>query len=402
MKRQRTPSLSQQQEHEQQQDKEQRTMSTSKTEKTEQQLTEEEQYFADYGTVETHELMLKDTVRTEMYLKAIQSNPGHFENKVVLDVGCGTGILSMFAVKFGNAKKVYAVEASAMSATAKVLIEQNGMSDRITVIHDLIENVQLPEKVDVIISEWMGFYLVHESMLDSVLVARDKWLKSDGVMYPSSAHIYASPCNMSALFEQKVNYWGDVYGLDFSPIAPYATEKLLSKPYIDHLEAEQLLSDRVLLKKIDIKTVTIAELHSIRSQATFTIKKSGILQGFCIWFDVVFEGSEETVVLDTAPGIPSTHWKQTVLLLPEHFEISEGLELPAVFSIESDSHNHRHYHLSVELGDGSAEDEEAADGEEDDDEECEPDCECIKCKLIRALTEKYNSEEYKQQRTAEE
>ena len=324
------------------------TQMSSSTTFTENQptLSEEDQYFADYGTIETHELMLKDTVRTETYLKAIQSNPGHFENKVVLDVGCGTGILSMFAVKYGKAKKVYAVEASAMSGMAKQLVEQNGMSEQIQVIHGLIENVELPEKVDVIISEWMGFYLIHESMLDSVLVARDKWLKEDGVMYPSSANIYASPCNMSSLFDQKVNYWGNVHGLDFSPIAPLATEKLLSKPYIDIIQSEQLLSDRVLVKHVDIKTVTVEELHCIFSQVVFPIKSDGILQGFCIWFDVVFEGSEETVVLDTAPGLPGTHWKQTILLLPEHFEINEGIELPAMITIAADSDNHRHYNLS--------------------------------------------------------
>lgn len=54
---------------------------------------------------------------------------------------------------------------------------------KITIIQGAIEKVKLPEKVDVIISEWMGFYLFHESMLDSVLFARDTWLKPDGIFY---------------------------------------------------------------------------------------------------------------------------------------------------------------------------------------------------------------------------
>lgn len=64
-------------------------------------------------------------------------------------------------------------------------------------IHSRIEDVteaQIPEKVDIIVSEWMGFYLLHEGMLDSVIVARDRFLKPNGLMFPESAAIYATPC----------------------------------------------------------------------------------------------------------------------------------------------------------------------------------------------------------------
>lgn len=61
-------------------------------------------------------------------------------------------------------------------------------------IHAPIESVDLPEKVDIIISEWMGFYLLHEGMLDSVIFARDKFLKPGGLMFPESAALYCAPC----------------------------------------------------------------------------------------------------------------------------------------------------------------------------------------------------------------
>lgn len=49
----------------------------------------------------------------------------------------------------------------------------------ITLIKGKIEEIELPvEKVDIIISEWMGYCLLYESMLDTVLFARDKWLVS--------------------------------------------------------------------------------------------------------------------------------------------------------------------------------------------------------------------------------
>lgn len=65
------------------------------------------------------------------------------------------------------------------------------------VIHSRIEDVtsaQIPEKVDIIVSEWMGFYLLHEGMLDSVIIARDRFLKTNGLIFPEAATIYVTPC----------------------------------------------------------------------------------------------------------------------------------------------------------------------------------------------------------------
>ncbi len=119
--------------------------------------------------------MLKDQVRTKSYRNAIINNKHLFKDKVVLDVGCGTGILSMFAAKAG-AKRVYAVDASDIVHTATQIVKDNHLDAIVTVIQGKIEEVVLPEKVDIIISEWMGYCLLYESMLNSVLVARDKWL----------------------------------------------------------------------------------------------------------------------------------------------------------------------------------------------------------------------------------
>lgn len=122
------------------------------------------------------EEMLKDTVRTLSYRNAIYQNSHLFANKVVLDVGCGTGILSMFCVKAG-AKHVIGVDMSNILDQAKKIVELNGMSDKITLLKGKMEEVELPfPKVDIIVSEWMGYFLLYESMLDTVLWARDRYL----------------------------------------------------------------------------------------------------------------------------------------------------------------------------------------------------------------------------------
>lgn len=79
---------------------------------------------------------------------------------------------------------------------AREIIKDNSYENIIQVVHKRIEDFSLPdeEKVDIIISEWMGFYLLHEGMLDSVLFARDRFLKEDGHMFPDKAILYLSPC----------------------------------------------------------------------------------------------------------------------------------------------------------------------------------------------------------------
>ena len=76
---------------------------------------------------------MQDNIRTQLYRDAIEGNKSNFEGKIVMDVGCGSGILSMFAARAG-AKKVYAIEASNMAIHAKKLITHNGFGDVIEVI----------------------------------------------------------------------------------------------------------------------------------------------------------------------------------------------------------------------------------------------------------------------------
>ena len=81
--------------------------------------------------------------------------------------------------------QVYGVDMSGIVEQATKIVHNNGLSDSITIIRGKIEEIQLPvDKVDVIISEWMGYCLFYEAMLDSVLFARDKWLTQDGLMFP--------------------------------------------------------------------------------------------------------------------------------------------------------------------------------------------------------------------------
>ena len=103
--------------------------------------TSKDYYFDSYAHHAIHEEMLKDEVRTRTYEMAIMQNKHLFEDKIILDVGCGTGILSMFAAKAG-AKHVYGIDCSAIVDQAREIVSINGLSDQITVIKGKVRNMK--------------------------------------------------------------------------------------------------------------------------------------------------------------------------------------------------------------------------------------------------------------------
>ena len=144
-----------------------------------------EYYWNSYAHFGIHEEMLKDEVRTRSYRNAILGNKHLFKDKIVLDVGCGTSILSMFSAQAG-AKKVFAIDCSDIIKSARQIVKANGFEDTIELIQGKVEEIELPvDHVDIIVSEWMGYFLVYENMLESVLYARDKWLVRRFFFFPS-------------------------------------------------------------------------------------------------------------------------------------------------------------------------------------------------------------------------
>ena len=103
-------------------------------------ITSKDYYFDSYSHFGIHEEMLKDEVRTKTYMNSIMQNKHLFEGKVVLDVGCGTGILCMFAANAGAAK-VIGVDCSGIIVQAQQIIEANGFKDKITLIKGKVEEI---------------------------------------------------------------------------------------------------------------------------------------------------------------------------------------------------------------------------------------------------------------------
>ena len=142
-----------------------------------------------YAEFEVHRTMIRDRVRTEAFRRAIDSvvRPGD----IVLDVGAGSGILSVFAARAGAAR-VYAVEQTSIAVLAQELAAANGVAEIVQVIHGDVLDIEPPERVDVIVSEWLGGFGIDEGMLVPVIAARDRWLKPGGVMIPRSVTAWAA------------------------------------------------------------------------------------------------------------------------------------------------------------------------------------------------------------------
>jgi histone-arginine methyltransferase CARM1 len=279
------------------------------------QRTEEasaKQYFQFYGYLSQQQNMMQDYIRTSTFQTAILHNLADFKDKVVLDVGAGTGVLSFFALQAG-ARMVYAVEASNMAAHCAKLVQANKYSDRMKVIPGKIEEVNIPEEVDVIISEPMGYMLFNERMLETYLHAK-KWLKPEGKMYPTQGILYVAPFSDEALFlEQmgKTYFWqqSSFHGVDVSVLHSEAMAEYFRQPIVDTFDIRILMS-RPVGHTTDFTLAHEKELHKIDIPLQFKTQTTGYMHGLAFWFDVAFIGGKTTVWLSTAPFQPLTHWYQ--------------------------------------------------------------------------------------------
>ncbi|KAL9440816.1 hypothetical protein AB3S75_019481 [Citrus x aurantiifolia] len=280
--------------------------------------------------------MLKDVVRTKSYQNVIYQNKFLFKDKVVLDVGAGTGILSLFCAKAGAAH-VYAVECSQMADMAKQIVEANGFSNVITVLKGKIEEIELPvTKVDIIISEWMGYFLLFENMLNTVLYARDKWLVDDGIVLPDKASLYLTAIEDAEYKDDKIEFWNNVYGFDMSCIKKQA----MMEPLVDTVDQNQIVTNCQLLKTMDISKMGPGDA-SFTAPFKLVAQRNDYIHALVAYFDVTFTKCHKLMGFSTGPKSRATHWKQTVLYLEDVLTICEGEAISGSLTVAPNKKNPR-------------------------------------------------------------
>ncbi|XP_020970554.1 probable protein arginine N-methyltransferase 6 isoform X4 [Arachis ipaensis] len=300
-------------------------------------------YFHSYAHLGIHEEMIKDRVRTETYREAIMRHQSFIAGKVVVDVGCGTGILAIFCAQAG-AKRVYAVDASDIA----------------------LQDVEINE----------------QSMLGSVITARDRWLKPGGLILPSNATLYMAPVTHCDRYSGSIDFWRNVYGIDMSAMLSLAKQCAFEEPSVETITGENILTWPHVVKYIDCYSVTIGELETVTTRFKFNSMMRAPLHGFAFWFDVEFNGPampqsnypsstsftdnhlvngsqrkkrinpNEALVLSTAPEDPPTHWQQTLIYFYDPIELEQDQVIEGLVTLTQSKENARFMNIHLEYTSG--------------------------------------------------
>ncbi|PYH82803.1 S-adenosyl-L-methionine-dependent methyltransferase [Aspergillus uvarum CBS 121591] len=323
-------------------------------------------YFVSYSYNGIHESMLKDTVRTEAYRDFVYENKHVFKDKVVLDVGCGTGILSMFCAKAG-ARKVISVDNSNIIDRAKEIIYENGFGDIITCIRGKIEEVTLPvPQVDIIVSEWMGYGLLFEAMFDSVIYARDRYLAPGGLMAPSHATLRIAPFADSEFISSHITFWKSVYGFNMKSMLTGIYDEAL----VRSVPPSSIPGDSDVFLPLPLHTITVEELSFLKEFKVTLNEDIDALDGFAIWFDIFFMPSRDSPLADnaipsdmqkkgivaftTGPHGTETHWQQTICLIDQEKKkaapLKKGQTITGKVGYQKKEAGSRSLDISIEWG----------------------------------------------------
>lgn len=273
-----------------------------------------------YRDVAMHKVMLQDIVRTEAYDKALSEVVK--SSDTVLDFGCGTGVLSMFAARAGAAS-VIAVDRSPFITNAKGIALANGFTN-IDFYHDDHESLKLDQKVDVLVSEWMGHCLFYEAMLEPLLTLRDKYLVEGGTMVPAQMSLHVGLVVDEDILEDLCFLQDKPYGLDFSPIAhvPFQQSDLVA------LDPESILESIGDLGTIDMHTITKSSTPRVFTAKVMPSEETEIY-ALCGWFSTQLSPNAQ---FGTGPNDVPTHWDQILFPLPKPFMVDPSRELTITLS----------------------------------------------------------------------
>ena len=298
----------------------------------------------DYREVTVHKHMLGDRIRCEAFRRALAAlvKP----DSVVLDVGAGTGLLSLFAAQAG-ATTVYAVERTSTAKLARTIVARNGFAECIRIFEDDIVHVVLPETVDIIVSEFLGGCGLDENLLPAVVIARDHWLKPGGQMIPNRVSSWMAPA-CDNLLDSDLHFWNTrPYGVDLTDIGLQTAKQV--QPCRYNVLRHHLLSEPQAMWEIDINRVTFEEsLQTFRADLSFVIQRSGRCNSLATWFEADLGGG---VMLSNEPSMNYTHWGRWVLPIGTSLPLAKGTRMDVQFRIEPEQIGRAKVWWSIHVGD---------------------------------------------------
>jgi SAM-dependent methyltransferase len=294
----------------------------------------------DYQQLRPHRSMLRDTTRTFAFSEALSQlvTP----ESVVLDMGTGTGILGMLAARLG-ARRVYAVERTPIAETARKLIEDNQLQDTVTVIQADAATVELPEPVDVVVSEWLGGIGIDENMLPILIAVRDRHLRPSGVMIPSVVTSWAAPTFDPFIADELTYFDSRPYGLDLSRISALTAQELFYGRH--YLTADQLVCPPQPMWRVDVGSVSVAHAKSFSARLEFRFDKKQTVNCLMMWFTATLAG---TVRLSCSPD-SATCWGRTVAPLRRPVTVPRATPLTVQVDVDPAGPGWVYTHWAYEL-----------------------------------------------------
>ena len=254
--------------------------------------------------------MVADRLRIDAFARALDKVVR--AGDVVVDIGAGTGVLSLLACRAG-ARRVYAIEPNNAITVAKRNADANGFSDRITFIHDLSTRVSLPEKADVLVSDTHGVLPGFEDQLTTIIDGRHRFLAQGGRLIPGCDALMAAVVSDARLHSRHACD-PEVDGLDLRA-ARVLTVNAWSQTW---LEPDQLISEPHRWKTLDYRTI---EESMICGEFELVFDRGGVAHGLGVWFDSVLA---EGVELSNAPAAPNLVYGNGFFPWPEPVEVNAG------------------------------------------------------------------------------
>lgn len=209
---------------------------------------------------------------------------------VVVDLGCGTGILGLLACRAG-ARRVYAIDESGMAEIAEALAAANGYADRITILRGGSLHVSIPERADVVIADQIGGFGFEAGIVEYFADAKRRFLKSNGRLMPRSLSLWIAPVEHNGVYEDATFWSGHPAGFDMSPAQMIAS----NSGYPRRVEGPDLLGSGC-----HAITLALGDEHPWFSfSVDAPIHRRGVMHGVAGWF---MADLADGIVMTNAPG----------------------------------------------------------------------------------------------------
>lgn len=271
-------------------------------------------------SLENYGDMIADGIRLHAYREALRRTV--HSGDVVVDLGCGTGIMALLACRAG-AGRVYAVDPADTVQIAREIAAENGCADRITFFQADSRSVELPERARVLVSDLRGILPFFSDSLLVLRDARNRFLAPGGVLIAARDTLWAAIVQANAQYERLVKPWSQAtHGFDLAA----ARRAVLHSALKERSSAVEIIAGPQRWFVLDYAQL---ESPDAAGSMVFRAERSGTAHGLCAWFDTQLY---EDVGFSCAPGIQDTIYGRMFFPWPEPVPLAEKQEVAVELS----------------------------------------------------------------------